>query len=363
MRNKILVVDDVELNREILAEILKDEYVVIAAENGRKALEMLKKYQEEIVALLLDLVMPEIDGFQVLEVMRQQGWIEKIPVLVISGENSVNVEKKCFQYGVSDFIRKPFDNTLVRKRIKNVADLFSYKNELEDKVEKQTEMLRKQYKLLQVQADQLRKNNVKIIDILGTVVEFRNQESGEHINRVKGFTGILAEEVRKEYPEYGLTPEKVSIIASASALHDIGKITVPDSILLKPGKLNEEEFECMKSHTTKGSEILNDIQGAWSEVYGRISYEICRHHHERYDGKGYPDGLSGEDIPISAQIVSIADVYDALVSERVYKSAYSVDQAFHMIVTGECGVFSPKLLECFRRVRKEFEKLAMQQKG
>lgn len=362
MGEKVLVVDDVELNRDILEEILKDEYTVIQAENGKQALEILKNDPEGIAVILLDLIMPEMDGFQVLEVIKENKWTDKMPVLIISGEASVEIEKKCFDYGISDFIKKPFDNKLVKKRVKNVVDLFLYKNHLEEKVQIQTETLRKQYKVLQLQAEKLQQSNVKIIDILGTVVEYRNLESGEHINRVKGFTKILAQRLMEEYPEYELTPKSVEMISSASALHDIGKIAIPDHILLKPGRLTEEEFEYMKSHTTRGCDILNSIEGAWDDSYGKLSYDICRHHHERYDGKGYPDGLKGEEIPIAAQIVSVADVYDALVTERVYKGAYTKDEAFHMIVNGECGVFSPKLLECFRHVRKDFETLADKQK-
>lgn len=225
-------------------------------------------------------------------------------------------------------------------------------------MERQTETLRKQYRLLQLQAEKLKQSRSNVIDILGTVVEYRNLESGQHIERVKGYTRILAERLMKDFPEYGLTPERVEVIVSASALHDIGKIAIPDAILMKPGRLTESEFEYMKAHTTKGGEILNSIKNVWDEEYGKVSYEICRHHHERYDGRGYPDGMKGELIPLSAQIVSVADVYDALVNERAYKSAFSKETAFQMIMTGECGVFSPKILDCFWNVRKEFEKLA-----
>lgn len=358
MKDKVLVVDDIEINREILADMLADDYDVVQAEGGMKALKILKEQHAEFVAVLLDLIMPEVDGFAVLEVMRNQKWIETTPVIVISGENSKEAETRSLGLGASDFIRKPFDQYLVKRRVKNIADLFSYKRSLEKKVETQTETLRKQYRLLQLQAEKIRESNAKIIDILGTVVEQRNLESGEHIKRVKGFTRILALEVMREYPEYELTAEKVELIASASALHDIGKIAIPDSILLKPGKLTDDEYEYMKSHASRGGEILQNIEGVWDGTFGTLCYEICRHHHERYDGRGYPDALKGEDIPISAQLVSIADVYDALVTERVYKEAYSLEQAFHMIVSGECGVFNPKLLECFRNVRKEFEALA-----
>ncbi len=359
MRDKILIVDDMKMNRELLAEMLEDDYAILEAENGKQAIELLEAKNEEIAIILLDLIMPEADGITVLKEMRQKKWIDEIPVLVISSENSVNVERECFDYGVSDFIHKPFDFLLVKKRVENMVGLYLYKNKLEDTVEKQTEILRKQYQLLKKRGEELEKNNVRIIDILGTVVEYRNLESGEHIKRVKNFTRILAWQLMKEYPEYGLDEKQVERIASASALHDVGKIAIPDAILLKPGRLTEEEFECMKSHTLRGCDILNNIEGAWDDEWGKVCYEICRSHHERYDGKGYPDALVGDEIPISAQIVSVADVYDALVSERVYKGAYTKDQAFHMIIAGECGVFSPKLLECFRKSRKDFEELVV----
>lgn len=357
MENTVLVVDDMEINREILQEILQDEYHVILAEDGKKAMDELEKYQDKISVVLLDLIMPEMDGFAVLEKMKKRKLITRVPVMVISGETSSEVESRCFDYGVSDFITKPFNEFIVQKRVKNIVNLFSYQNELEDKVEKQTEMLRKQNRILKLQMEKLKENNVRIIDILGNVVESRNLESGEHIKRVKEFTRILGMQLMQDYPEYSLTEEKVQMIAEASALHDVGKIAIPDNVLLKPGRLTEVEFELMKSHTTRGCDILNNIEGIWEDDYRKISYDICRHHHERYDGKGYPDRLQGDDIPISAQIVSVADVYDALVSERVYKDAYSKEQAFHMIINGECGVFSPKLLESFRHSRREFETL------
>lgn len=363
MKNKVLIVDDAELNREILTEILEDKYPIMEAEGGKQAIEILDKYHDNIAVVLLDLVMPEIDGFAVLEIMKERDYLKKIPVLIISGETAIKIEKRCFECGVSDFIRKPFDNALVRKRVENITRLFQYKDSLEEKVEKQTETLRQQYRLLQEQARKLHKRNESIVDILGTVVEYRNLENGEHIKRVKGFTELLARELMKEYPEYELTEQKIETIVTASPLHDIGKIAIPDSILLKPAKLTPQEYEYMKSHTTRGSEILLNIKDVWEKDYQRVSYEICRYHHERYDGKGYPEGLVGEEIPVSAQIVSLADVYDALVSERVYKNAYSKDEAFHMIITGECGVFSPKLLECFRNIRKDFETLADSQEN
>lgn len=363
MRNTVLVVDDMEYNREILIEILKDEYDVIQAEDGRKALELIKDRKDELVMLLLDLLMPQMDGFEVLKILRSpecEECMKHIPILIISSENSVNVERKCFEYGISDFISKPFDNILVKRRVKNVVDLFLYKRELEARVKRQTRELQNQYELLKHQTNKLQKSNRKIIEVLGTVVEYRNLESGEHIKRVCDFSRVLARQMMVRYPEYGLTPTKVETIATASALHDIGKIAIPDNILLKPGRLTEEEFECMKTHSLSGSEIINSIQEIWEEDYGDVSYEICRYHHERFDGKGYPDGLEGDDIPVSAQIVSLADVYDALVSKRIYKDAFSKEVTYQMIMTGKCGEFSPKLLKCFEEVQEEFEELAFE---
>lgn len=361
MRNKILIVDDSFINRELLTEMLEDEYEVITCENGLQALELMEENYNELAIILLDLVMPVLDGVGFLKALQNKPIMKDIPILVISGETNVETEIKCFDYGVFDFIKKPFDNRLVKKRIKNAVDLYMYKNNLEERVAEQTSVISEQYNLLKHQADQLAKSNVSIIEILGTIVEYRNLESGEHIQRVKSYTRILGEQLMEDYPEYNLTSKQLNVIVSASALHDVGKIAIPDSILLKPGRLTKEEFEYMKEHTTKGCEIINNIRGVWSEEYAKASYEICRHHHERYDGRGYPDGLLGENIPISAQLVAVADVYDALVNERVYKSAFSADKAFNMIINGERGTFSPKLMDCFTKCRDRFESLAGEQ--
>ena len=346
MQNKkILIADDVEMNRDLLREILEDDYQVETVEDGEKAISVLSERIDEFAVLLLDLVMPNKDGFAVLKVMNEEGWIDKLPVLIISGEQSIQSEKDCFNWGVSDFIRKPFDDTLVKKRVGNVAELSLYRRSLEKKVEEQTQ--------------RLKAVNENIVDILGSVVESRSLESGQHIQRVKGYTKILAFEMMDAYKEYELTKEKIDVIVSASSLHDIGKVAIPDNILLKPGRFTPEEFEIMKTHTTRGCELLEGIKGNWDEEYNKVSWEICRYHHERYDGKGYPDHLVGEEIPISAQLVSIADVYDALISKRCYKDAYELEEAYNMILNGECGTFSPKLIECFKRSKDKFEALAL----
>ena len=357
MKDKILIVDDSDFNREMLNEILSEEYDILEADNGRAALEMIRTEQTNIAAILLDIVMPVMDGFAFIREL-DDAIVDKVPILVISGEVSVQNQQKCFEYGVTDFIGRPFNAAIVKRRVQNAVKHYAYKNRLEEKVEEQTAVLRQAYQTVKKQAERLEKQNQDIVDILGTVVEYRNLESGEHIQRVKGYTRILAEKFKEQYPEYGLTQEDIDTIVAASALHDLGKIAIPDSILLKPGRLTKEEFEYMKTHTVRGCEMLDSMKMDWDEKLKQASRDIIRHHHEKYDGKGYPDGLKGDDIPISAQLVSLADVYDALVNERCYKAAFSKEEAYHMIITGECGAFSPKLMETFRLVRKDFEQLA-----
>lgn len=351
MRDTVLIVDDVEINRALLGEILKEDYDILEASNGEEAISIIETNLDEISIMLLDIVMPGMDGFDVLRAMQYKGWINKIPVLIISGERSYESERIALQFGASDFIRKPFDRVLVTLRVGNIVEISNYRHDLEKKVEEQTNMLREQAQILA-------RRNDKIIDVLGTVVESRNLESGEHIFRVKEYTRILAYHMMECYPECGLTPALIRMISQASSLHDVGKIAIPDSVLLKPGRLTDEEFSIMKEHTTRGCELLDSLDtDIWDEKYGKLSYEICRYHHERFDGRGYPDRLKGDEIPISAQLVSVADVYDALVHDRVYRKAINRDKAFNMILNGECGVFSPKLIECLKQAREEFEKI------
>ena len=331
---KLLIVDDVELNQEILAEIFEEDFETITAYNGEEALGILKTDHDEIAAVLLDLFMPRMNGSQLLEKMEEEGWLGHIPVLMISSDDTDEAEKECFNHGAVDFIRKPFNGKLVRARVKNAVNLYGYKNHLEEKVDEQTQMLRDK--------------NHCIVEIIGSLVESRNLESGEHVQRVKRYTQDLAKEMQDRYPEYGLTDDRIDVISEAAALHDIGKIAISDTILLKPGKLDKEEFDKMKTHTTQGAELIAKIQGAWDSEYGQVGYEIAKYHHERYDGRGYPEGLKGDEIPISAQLVSIADVFDALIHKRCYKDAFAVNEAYSMIINGECGVFSPKLIECFK---------------
>lgn len=350
-QNAVLIVDDEETNRAILCELFKHEFRILEAQNGIEALELLEAEKKSIVIILLDIFMPQMGGFEFLEVMKNKNLMDHIPVILITGDESLEAEKRGYEMGVADIVRKPFEVNLVRRRVQNVINLYLHKNHLEYLVEKQTEELRRQ-------AKKLKETNNFVIDTLSTVVEFRNLESGMHIQRIRNFTKILAECVAKQFKEYHLTSDKVDVISSASAMHDVGKIAIPDTILLKPGKLTKEEFEVMKCHTTKGCEIINSVSRIQDEEYFKYCYDIARYHHERYDGRGYPDGLKGEEIPIHSQIVSLADVYDALISDRVYKSAFSKEEAYQMILRGECGTFSPKLITCLSMVKEEFENMA-----
>lgn len=343
----ILVVDDVDINREILCEMFHD-YNTLQATNGKEAIEAIAANLDVISVVLLDIVMPVMNGVEVLEEMKKQKWMEHIPVLLITGEATTEIERKAYRLGASDIIKKPFDAFIVKQRTMNVIELYYNKRHLEEMVELQTKVLRKQ-------AEELQSINDRIIDVMSNVVEFRNLESGDHVKRVKTFTYILAKYVAQEYPEYHLDKYAIDMITSASALHDVGKIVIPDAILLKPGKLTDEEFNVMKSHTVKGCEVIDMLADIQQGEYGKVSYEICRYHHERYDGRGYPDGLKGEEIPISAQIVSVADVYDALVHVRCYKAAFTTEEAYRMITNGECGAFSPKLMHCLSLAKEEFE--------
>lgn len=340
-KKKLLVVDDMQLNRMILRDMFEEQFDVLEAENGLAALELISCNKDDLAAILLDLMMPVMDGFEVLKQLSDSELIKSIPVVIITGESGDEEVLAGYQFGVADLVNKPFNPDITYRRVNNVVDLFANKKNLELKLREQKEMLEKQ-------ASRLRQANQFVIDALSTTVEFRDQESGDHINRIRMLTRIMLESARQYYP---LPDEEIEIISYASATHDIGKIAIPDNILLKPGRLTDEEFEIMKAHTTKGCAILEKLDYMQDQKYYQYCYDICRHHHERWDGRGYPDGLKGDEIAIWAQATSIADVYDALTSVRVYKAAYTHEKAVKMILNGECGVFNPILMECLVNVQ------------
>lgn len=337
---KMLIVDDVELNRAILCEIFYQKFEVLEAENGKEALDIIEEQKDSIAVILLDIVMPVMDGLEVLEILDRKNLLKEIPVLLITAEIAENITLRGYKLGVTDVISKPFNPNIVKLRVGNIVELYEYRKNLENVVRRQTATLENQ-------AVKLRQSNSFFIETLNTVVEFRDCESGQHIRRIRDITRLFLEAMGKKSMDYFFTPEQIDIICDAAAMHDIGKIAISDSILNKPGKLTKDEFEIMKTHTVKGCEILTKLDSMQDEEHFDYCYDICRHHHERWDGGGYPDGLRGNEISIWAQIISLADVYDALVNERVYKAAYTHEQAVAMILNGECGVFSPELLSCF----------------
>ena len=345
-KQQILIVDDEEINRVILKGLFQDEYAVIEATNGQEAIAQLES-ENDFILVLLDIVMPVMNGFGVLQYMKEHDLLEQTPVILITGETVIDSEDQAYSFGVADVMHKPFYPHIVKRRAKNIIELYQNKHYMQERLKEQEEAIRKQEK-------QIRESNEFMIDALSSVVEFRSLETGEHTRRIKFFTRIMLKYLMKYFPKYGITPAQVDEIARASALHDIGKIGIPDAILLKPGRLTPEEFEIMKTHTTIGCDILDKFRDKQTGDFFRYCYEICRHHHERWDGNGYPDHLVGDDIPISAQIVAVADVYDALVSPRVYKSMYANNIAYDMIMNGECGQFSPDVLECFALAKEDF---------
>lgn len=336
---RILIVDDSEMNRDMLSDMLSDDYDIVEAADGEEALSILKERVYDIDLVLLDIIMPAVDGFGVLDVMKRYHWIDNTPVIMISSETSQSYIRKAFELGVTDYIIRPFDSFIIHKRVSNTLMLY-----------------RKQKKLLSALEEQVyenEKNNSMMINVLAHIVEFRNGESGMHVHHIKQLTSILLQNLIEKTDKYHLTENDILLISTASSLHDIGKISIDDKILNKPGRLTAEEFEVIKTHSVIGAEMLQDLHNTHNYPLFDKAYEICRWHHERYDGKGYPDGLKGEEIPISAQVTSLADVYDALTSNRCYKKAFSHEKTMEMILDGQCGAFNPVLLQCLKDCEKQ----------
>ena len=343
-KDKILIVDDVELNRAILCELFAGDYEILEADNGKTAVDLMEQYHEEIAIVLMDIVMPIMDGLEALEIMNGKGLTEKTPIFLITAESSNDAISKGFRLGVVDVVLKPFNPDNICQRVNNIIELYRYRYKLEKLVQEQMTKIEKQN-------EQLRNFNVAMIDTLSTIVEFRDCESGQHVQRIRQLTKIMLKELGRQNAEYKMSDKTIEDISMAAALHDIGKIAIPDYILNKPGRLTAEEFAIMKEHTLYGCEILESIDSLKQnkEQY-RYHYNICRWHHEKWDGSGYPDGLIGKEIPIYAQIVSLADCYDALTSVRCYKGAFTHEESVQMIEKGECGAFSPDLLQCFLKI-------------
>lgn len=343
-KQKILIVDDSEMNRTLLADILEDQYEITEAENGVQAVDILAGSETDFWFVLLDIMMPEMDGFDVLNYINNRYWNDRVVVMMISSDDSSENINRAYSLGAFDYIGRPFDPIIVRKRIANTLFLYARQHDLE--------------KAVKEQFYERQKNNDLMISILSHIVEFRNGESGLHIQNVKMITELLLKQLAQLTDKYSLSEADIALISMASAIHDVGKISIPEEILNKPGRLTAEEFEVMKTHTEIGSKMLSDLPiEQFNSPLAKVAYEICRWHHERYDGEGYPDGLKGEEIPIAAQVVALSDVYDALTSERCYKKAFSHDEALIMILDGKCGVFNPILLQCLTGISDRLKRV------
>ena len=341
-KQKILIVDDSEMNRALLADILEEQYDVVEACNGVEAISLLSSQKADFSLLLLDIMMPEMDGFEVLTHINKYHWNDTFAVIMISADDSPANIKRAYDLGAFDYISRPFDSTIIQRRISNTMFLYARQHRLE--------------KIIAEQFHEQEKNNKLMISILSHIVEFRNGESGLHILHVNTITKYLLKQLVQRTDQYPLSKADISLISTASALHDIGKISISDEILNKPGRLTEEEFDVIKTHSMVGANMLLDLPIEQQEApLVKVASEICRWHHDRYDGKGYPDGLVGEKIPIAAQVVALADVYDALTSKRCYKKAYLHEEALKMILEGQCGAFNPTLLLCLQEIADTLE--------
>ena len=346
-KSQILLVDDSAMNRMILKEILGGDYRILEAENGQECLEKLQTEAENIALVLLDINMPVMDGFEVLKAMNANHTIEDIPVIMISSDDSDAAIRRSYELGASDYVNRPFDARIVYRRVTNTIKLYA-----------------KQRRLVQMVSDQIRareNNTDMLVGVLSHIVEFRNGESGAHVRHIRIITELLLHRLLEISSQYPITAEQQDNIPLASALHDIGKIGIDEKILNKPGKLTPEEFEVVKTHSMLGAEMLHQLENFNEQPLLQTAYEITRWHHERWDGRGYPDGLKGDEIPISAQLVALADVYDALTSERCYKKAFSHEKAVQMILNGECGAFNPLLLQCLTDMQTDL-KVQLQQR-
>lgn len=349
----ILIVDDEEINRVLLSNIFSSEYNIVEAEDGLAGLSVIQDSFSPLSAVLLDVVMPRMDGLQVLRQLNRQGYTEKVPVFLITADVGSSTLREAYELGVMDVIFKPVVPYIVRRRVNSVVELFRARRILGAEVERQRDQLL-------LQAQQLAEMGMGMVEALSTAIEFRSDESGAHVRRIHDITCYL---LRNTPLGQGLSEDQIKLIGVAAITHDVGKISIPDAILNKKGRLSPEEFELMKTHTVKGAELLSQIPQMRQHLAYQYAYDIALHHHERWDGGGYPDGLVGDETPIWTQIVSLADVYDALVSKRCYKDALPADRAVEMILGGACGVFNPWLLECFQQVEPVLRGFYQKDKG
>lgn len=352
MKKVILIIDDVEMERDILRQMFQEDYQIADAEDGLSGIEYIQQHIEQIAIVFLDAHMPKMSGYDVLKYMYEHKLTEQIPVILITGDLDDHILTIAYEAGAIDVIRKPFIVSAIKQRAKNIIELYNHKNHLEEEVQKKTEILKEQY-------EKLTEHNEQLVYMLNEIIIYRNTESKQHVEYVQGYTKILATHYAKLYPRSRMTQSKINNIVKAAKLHDAGKIMIADSVIKHQGRLSEYEIEYIKQHTIKGGEMVKVLFGL-DDDYGRICYNVCRYHHEKYDGTGYPEKLKKDKIPIEAQIVGLADMYDAIVNVTMNKRKYSPREAFYKLLNDECGEISPKLKECLEAARDELEAFTLE---
>lgn len=352
-KDTILIVEDVKMNRAILGQMFQDRYVIAEAENGKMAIEYLEQNGSVVVMVLLDVKMPVMGGYEVMEYMQQKGWLRKLPVILITSDDGGDAMERGYGLGASDVIFKPFQQHIVVQRVQNVIDLYRHKNHLEHMVDLQTAELNLQY-------TRLREHHEHLIEVLHDIINYRNAETVEHVRYVQAYTRILAEHYAKVFPRAKMTKNKIEMITRAASMHDVGKIAMPDSILSRPGRLSDSEMEILKEHTIKGKQIVKVMTEFESAEYSRICCNVCLYHHEKYDGSGYPGKVKKDRIPVEAQLVGLADMYDTLVNSSVNREICSKEKAYYMLMNGECGELSPRMKECLEDAKADMEAFVLE---
>lgn len=343
MRNIILVADEEEKNRERVKRVFENSYTIISVPTGKEAIIQMGNNFGDVALMIVSLSLPDMNGLQMMTVLKTKGLLDKIPVILTGYGIDEDMRTAGYRFGAQSVMQKPFSDMLLKVKVETITKVYNNVEKLEE------ELIFSKKRLENV--------SEKMIDVVSNLAEFRNVESKNHTKRVKEYTRIIAKKYQELFPNDGLTDEMLVNIVMAATVHDIGKIAVSDAILLKPTKLTEDEHEVLKSHTTKGEEIVSSFVGMHTDEQIKCMMQVCRSHHEREDGSGFPDGLSGDEIPLAARIVGVADMYDTLVSERIYKKAYDKKTAFNMLMSGECGAFSIKVLKCFSAARNQIEEI------
>lgn len=348
MRNTVLIVDDDESERSALKQVFEGQYSVAEVENSREAVDYLEDFLNEVIMLLVDIHQMEEDEYRIMCYMKERDKAKQIPIFMIADKEEQDAIELGYQSGAAEIIERPFVRSIIEKRAGNVLELYGHVCYLRKEIQEET-------KKIQQKTEELKEHHEHLINILRDIITNRNVESVQHIQCVQGYTRILANQYAELYPDAGMTEEKIEMIVQAAQMHDVGKITVPDSVTGRPGRLSPYEMELLKEHTVKGSEIMKVMSEIAEDDYSRICYNVCRYHHEKYDGSGYPEGIKGDDIPIEAQIVGLADMYDVLVNATVNKEAFTPNEAFYKLIKGDCGEISSEMKECLEAARDSLE--------